>query len=121
MKLLAAATLCVIMPFPVGMSVPVRAEQPSTADLILIHGKIWTGNKGQPEAEGLAVRGERLVAVGKVSQVQRLSGPKTRSVDLQGKRVVPGFYDSHVHLLGGGLQLSRVALRDCRDEAEFGR
>src|SRR5262249_52428319 len=62
-----------------------------------------------------------LVAVGKVSQVQRLSGPKTRSVDLQGKRVVPGFYDSHVHLLGGGLQLSRVALRDCRDEAEFGR
>src|SRR5438132_8030421 len=115
MRLLVAASLSVFM------SVPVGAEQPSTAGLILIHGKIWTGNKGQPEAEGLAVRGERIVAVGKVGQIQRLSGPKTRSVDLQGKRVVPGFYDSHVHLLSGGLQLSRVPLRDCRDEAGFGR
>src|SRR5207253_7439031 len=40
---------------------------------------------------------------------------------LEGKRVVPGFYDSHVHLLGGGMRLSQVALKDAKDAAEFGK
>ena len=44
-----------------------------------------------------------------------------RIVDLKGKRVVPGFYDSHVHFLDGGERLSEVALKDAADEAEFGK
>ena len=42
-------------------------------------------------------------------------------IDLHGRRVVPGFYDSHVHLLGSGLGLARVALKDAANEAEFGK
>jgi predicted amidohydrolase YtcJ len=94
---------------------------PKPADLVLVHGKIWTGNRAQPEVEAVAIRGERIVFAGSAADLQGHIGPKTRTIDLQGRRVVPGFYDIHVHLLGGGLQLSRVELKDCKDEAEFGR
>src|SRR5205814_8927523 len=63
----------------------------------------------------------RLLAVGSSADVRSLIGPRTRILDLHGRRVVPGFYDSHVHLLGSGLRLGEVALKDAKDEAEFGR
>ena len=55
------------------------------------------------------------------AEVTRLAGPNSRVIDLKGQRVVPGFYDSHVHFLSGGLSLSRIDLKDAKDEAEFGR
>src|SRR5205085_9885811 len=58
---------------------------------------------------------------GRAADVKPLIGGKTRVLDLKGRRVVPGFYDSHVHLLAGGLGLGEVALKDAKDEAEFGR
>ena len=91
------------------------------ADLVLINGKIWTVNKAQPEAEAIAVWHGRILAVGKNVEVQALAGPATRVIDLRGRRVVPGFYDSHIHLLGSGQRLSEVALKDAADEAEFGK
>jgi predicted amidohydrolase YtcJ len=91
------------------------------ADLVLINGKIWTVNKVQPEAEAIAVWHGRILAVGKNAEVQALAGPATRVIDLRGRRVVPGFYDSHIHLLGSGQRLSEVALKDAADEAEFGK
>jgi predicted amidohydrolase YtcJ len=100
-----------------------RADEPppQPADLVLTAGKVWTASSDRPEAEALAVRGERIVFVGRTDGVKPFTGPRTRTIDLHGRRVVPGFYDSHIHLLGAGLQLSRVSLRDCADEAEFGR
>jgi predicted amidohydrolase YtcJ len=92
-----------------------------TADVVLINGKVWTVNKNQPEAEALAVWHGRIVAVGKNDDIKRLVGRGTRVIDLHGRRVVPGFYDSHVHLLGSGQRLGEVALKDAKDEAEFGR
>jgi predicted amidohydrolase YtcJ len=92
-----------------------------SADLIFVNGKIWTVNKAQPEAEALAVWRDRILAVGDSASVRRLAGPNTRVIDLKGRRVVPGFHDSHIHLLGSGLRLSEVALKDAKDEAEFGR
>src|SRR6516165_2049379 len=77
--------------------------------------------RGRPEAEAVAVVGDRIVAVGSDAEVGRWVGPGTKVIDLHGRRVVPGFYDSHVHLLGSGQRLSEVALKDCADEAEFGR
>jgi predicted amidohydrolase YtcJ len=53
--------------------------------------------------------------------LRALAGPKTQILDLKGKRVLPGFYDSHVHLLGSGQRLGEVALKDAKDEEEFGR
>jgi predicted amidohydrolase YtcJ len=97
------------------------ADPTPAADLVLINGKVWTVNKGQPEAEAVAVWRDRILAVGSTADVKPLVGPKTRVLDLKGRRVVPGFYDSHVHFLGSGQRLSEVALKDAADEAEFGR
>jgi predicted amidohydrolase YtcJ len=94
---------------------------PVTADLVLLHGKIWTVNAHQPQAEALAAWHGRVLAVGHDADVRPLIGRATRVIDLKGRRVVPGFYDSHVHLLGSGMRLSQVALKDAADEAEFGR
>jgi predicted amidohydrolase YtcJ len=102
------------------------AQQPPpapalAADVVLVNGRLWTVNKAQPEAEALAVWGGRIIAVGKDADVKPLVGSKTRIIDLKQKRVLPGFHDSHLHLLGGGMRLSQVALKDARDEAEFGK
>ncbi len=91
------------------------------ADLVLTNGKIWTVDPANPEAEAVAIWRERIVFVGKAAEAVALVGPKTRVVDLKGRRVVPGFYDSHAHVLKGGQLLSAVNLKDAKDEAEFGR
>jgi predicted amidohydrolase YtcJ len=106
---------------PVRADKPAAASPPVAAELLLTNGKIWTVNKAQPEAEALAIWHGRVLAVGKSTELQPLVGPRTRVIDLNGRRVVPGFYDSHVHLLGSGMRLNEVALKDAKDEAEFGR
>ena len=91
----------------------------SPADLVLLNGKIWTVNDKQPEAEAVACLGDRIVAVGSTKEIRRWIGAKTKVIDLQGKRVVPGFNDSHVHFLDGGRGLASVQLRDARTPEEF--
>jgi predicted amidohydrolase YtcJ len=110
-----------ILPLAGSVGAQKAATPAVSADLILVNGKIWTVNKAQPEAEALAVWRDRILAVGDSATVRRLAGSRTRVIDLKGRRVVPGFHDSHVHLLGSGLRLSEVALKDAKDEAEFGR
>ena len=89
------------------------------ADLILTNGKIWTGNTAQPQAEAVACAGGRIVAVGTAAEVAKWAGPQTRTIDLGGKRVVPGFNDAHVHFFDGGSALAAVQLRDAASQAEF--
>ncbi len=67
------------------------------ADLVLHNGKIVTVDEKFSIAEGLAVKGDRILAVGTSAEVLRLAGPKTRKIDLKGKTVLPGLTDSHVH------------------------
>ena len=67
-------------------------------DLILRNGRIYTQIGSQPWASALAIRGERVVAVGGDDEVFSLSGPGSRVVDLGGKLVIPGLIDAHVHL-----------------------
>jgi predicted amidohydrolase YtcJ len=92
-----------------------------TADVVLTNGKVWTVDPAKPEVEAVAVWHGRILAVGSKDQIEKLAGPKTHVIDLKGHRVLPGFYDSHAHLLGSGLRLSEVALKDAKDETEFGR
>ncbi len=114
-------SLGVLLGGPLMGSLMAAEDAPVAAALVLTNGRIWTVNRSQPEAEALAVWHGRVLAVGRSASLKRLVGPKTRVIDLQGRRVVPGFYDSHVHLLGSGLRLGEVALKDAKDEAEFGR
>jgi len=69
-------------------------------DLILTGGKVFTADPARPWAEAIAIRGERIVAVGSTAQVQRLAGRATRRVALAGRVVVPGFNDAHDHFGG---------------------
>ncbi len=90
-----------------------------SADLVLLNGKIWTVNERQPEAEAVAVRGNRIIAVGSTKAIRQLIGQQTRVIDLQGRRVVPGFNDAHVHFFNGGSGLASVQLRDAKTPEEF--
>ena len=88
-------------------------------DLVALHGKIWTENPAQPEAQALAVAGHRILAVGTDAEIQAMAGPRTRVMDLAGQRVVPGFNDAHVHFFWGGQGLASVQLTDAPSRAEF--
>src|SRR5579872_6959926 len=67
------------------------------AELILRHGKIVTVDPGFHIVDAIAIRGDRIVAVGSRDEVAKLAGPDTRQVDLKGRTVLPGLIDSHVH------------------------
>ena len=95
------------------------ASQPPAADVVLLSAKICTGEAKQPEAQALAVRNGRIVAVGSDREISRLRGPKTRVLDGKGRRVVPGFIDAHAHMSLGGFNLLAVDLRHTKDEADF--
>jgi predicted amidohydrolase YtcJ len=99
------------------LTVGALAQAP--ADLLLINGKIWTANELQPEAEAVAIIGNRLVAIGSTAEIHKWSGTRTKVINLQGKRVVPGFNDAHVHFLDGGRGLASVQLRDARTPDDF--
>jgi len=97
------------------------AAMTEPADLVLVSGRVWTGDPSRPEAQAIAVRGGRIVAVGSDAEVRKLQGPKTRVVDAGGHRVVPGFIDCHTHMTMGGFNLLAVDLRHTKDEADFTR
>ncbi len=87
--------------------------------LLLINAKIWTVNPQQPEAEAVAIRGNRIVAVGTTSEILNLKQPDTPMIDLDGRRVVPGFNDAHVHFYSGGTNLTGPQLRYSKSEEDF--
>ena len=73
------------------------ARAPEPADLILFNGTVWTVDAAQPRAEAVAIRDGRFVAVGTNEEVLALAGEGTRTLDLQGHFVLPGFNDNHTH------------------------
>lgn len=105
--------------------IPVVTEEKSTsitaADLILINGRLWTGNGSQPWAEALASRGDRITAVGSNAAIRKLAGAKTRVIDLQGRLALPGFIDDHTHFIESGFHLLSVDLRNAATPEEFAR
>ena len=90
-------------------------------DMVAVHGKVWTEDPRNPEVEAMAIAGHRIVAVGTEAEMRKLAGPKTQVMDLQGRRVVPGFNDAHVHFFWGGQGLASVQLTDARSKEEFTR
>src|SRR3977135_1963777 len=99
----------------------VFAQTGPAADLIIQNAHVWTVDPSRPEAEAVAILGERIVAVGSSQQVDAWRGPHTRVVDATGKRLLPGFNDAHVHFLDGGCKLDNVELNDATSPQEFAR
>jgi hypothetical protein len=105
---------------------PGRGNMPG-ADLVLLHGKIWTGkpagakNAAAEFAEGVAIANGHILAVGSDAEIQSYAGRNTKIVDLKGRLAVPGLIDSHAHFIVGGFQLLSVDLKDARSGEEFTR
>jgi predicted amidohydrolase YtcJ len=91
------------------------------ADLVITHAKVWTGDAAQPEAAAIAIVGNRIVDVGAADKIDRWRDANTTIVDAQGRRIVPGFNDAHVHFVDGGTQLENVDLKDAGSPDEFAR
>ncbi len=100
-----------------GCSRPAR----TAADLVITRANVWTGDPAQPEAMGIAIIGDRIVAVGGADDIERWRGSNTRVINAAGRRVVPGFNDAHVHFVDGGRQLDNVDLKDADTPEEFAR
>jgi predicted amidohydrolase YtcJ len=84
-----------------GVGAAVRAQQPAP-DLVLSNGKIITVDERFSIAQAVAIKGDRIVAVGSNQDITRLAGPGTRRIDLRGRAVTPGLIDNHMHLLRAG-------------------
>ncbi|MGE5198475.1 MAG: amidohydrolase [Rhodospirillaceae bacterium] len=106
----------------VGLAAACRSGgAPVAADLLIVNARVWTGAASQPEAEAVAIVGARVAAVGTEAALSAWRGPSTRVIDAGGARVLPGFNDSHVHFMGGGLQLDNVDLREAPSPEDFAR
>ena len=69
------------------------------ADMVVTNAKVMTVDRRDTVAEALAIKGERILAVGRASDMEPLIGSNTRCLDAGGKTVLPGFIDAHAHLL----------------------
>ena len=81
------------------------------ADLVLLDGNIISMNPKMPFAQAIAVRGDRISCVGSNQEVKQYIGEKTRVICLEGKTVLPGFIDTHVHVVDYGRMLTWVNLQ----------
>ncbi|MGD8699590.1 MAG: amidohydrolase family protein, partial [Gemmatimonadales bacterium] len=95
------------------------------ADVILTGGAIWVGPgllvAGEEAATAIAIADGKVLAVGPDDEIESLAGAGAERIDLLGRRVVPGFIDSHTHFIAGGFDLAGVQLRDAGTPGEFAR
>ena len=77
-------------------STPAFAQAPDT---ILLNGRIVTVDRESSTREALAIRDGRIVALGRTADIKALAGPRSRVIDLQGRTVIPGLIDSHLHAI----------------------
>ena len=101
-----------------GAASPARghegASAPTTADLVLVNGKIVTVDRARPQVQALAARGETIVALGSDAEVKPHIGSATRVIDLQGRLAIPGLIEGHGHFMSLGESLMELELRDAR-------
>jgi predicted amidohydrolase YtcJ len=100
----------------------VRAQQPETsvaADILLTNGHVYTANPESPWAEAVAVRDEKIIAVGASANLARYRNAKTQVIDLQGRMAMPGIVDNHTHFLWGSYGLAGLQIREARSFDEM--
>ncbi len=81
------------------------------ADLLLVNGKIVTVDEKFSTQEAIAVKDGKVLAVGSTKEMKKLEGDSTEVIDLEGKTVLPGLYDSHLHMLNTGATLQVINCR----------
>src|SRR4051812_42502918 len=93
-----------------ALTVGAGAQQPAPA-LIIHHARIYTAVDAHPDAEALAIRGDRLVAIGRDADILPLKGTGTQLLDLGGRTIVPGLIDAHGHFTSLGSSLQQLDFR----------
>ena len=89
---------------------PAQNVAQNLADLVVKNARILTMDATRPTASAVAVTAGRISAVGSDAEVMALAGPQTRVVDAGGRSVLPGFFESHLHLGLGGNELGHLHL-----------
>jgi predicted amidohydrolase YtcJ len=113
------------VPASAQTSAPEVKDSRPRADTIYIHANVYTGVPSNAQfssilrEEAVAVRGDRIQAVGKNAEIEKLKGPQTQVIDLGGHFVMPGFNDAHVHLADAGLEALNVHLNGVKTLDEF--
>lgn len=110
-----------VMACLVTVTIGTARANDTPAASIIIEGTIWTGDNHQPRAEAVAIRDDKIVAVGSRDEIRKYRGDNTRMISAGSGLVVPGMIDSHIHLIDGGLRLASVQLRDAKSHDEFVR
>ena len=87
-----------------------NAQDARRADLVLKNGAIYTSNASRSWADAVAIKGGKIIYVGPNTGAQQYVSRTTRVIDLQGKMLLPGFFDSHVHPVSSGRQLNQCVL-----------
>lgn len=103
------------------MTTMTAVAQEQVANVVFINAKVWTVDPRKPEAEAVAVLHGRILAVGTNTEINKHIGKTTEVIDVQGRRMLPGFIDNHTHFMSGGFQLQSVDLRYANNEEEFAR
>ena len=91
------------------------------ADIIVVHGHVYTEDPKQPWAQAVAIYRGKIVAVGTDPEIERRRGMGTKVIDAGGKLVLPGFVDCHIHFLDGSFGLGRVNLEGAKDATDIQR
>jgi predicted amidohydrolase YtcJ len=112
-RVVAACLFCIVIAAQAS-----AADAPACVTLVALRGHIYTGGPATPWVEALAACDERIVRTGTSAEIEAMAGPSTRRLELGGRTVVPGFNDSHVHLIDGGTELTEVDLRNAKSPAE---
>ena len=89
------------------------------ADIIVVHGRVYTENPQQPWAQAVAIQRGKIVAVGDEPEIERMRGMGTKVINAGGKLVLPGFVDCHIHFIDGSFSLGRVNLEGAKDPADI--
>jgi predicted amidohydrolase YtcJ len=103
------------------LATAILTAQAAPADLVLTNGRIYTVDASRPWAEAVAIRGSRIAAVGTTAEMRILAGSATRTIDLRGAFVAPGFNDAHVHIDSTGSLLVGVNLLEVHEATAFTR
>ena len=97
----------------------VAQDVKNQADTVVIHGRVYTLDAKQPWAQAVAIRGDKIIAVGDDSAIAKFRGPGTKIIDAAGQLVLPGFVDCHIHFIDGAFSLGRVNLAGAKDVSEI--
>jgi len=115
---------CVLLIFvllvsSIHLQVFAQITSPKAADVVLRNGTVYTVDAARTWAQAIAISNGRIVYVGDDNGAKKFIGSRTKVMDLQNKMVLPGFHDSHVHPVTGGMELGECNLNEAKTEAEI--